>query len=92
MHLATHVCMKTYFLKNRSGEMVSLTVPALCVKCVYQDILSWKASNKIGVRIILDQDPDINGLYPLDRGKQQDLEGSLAESIPSISDLTDCSK
>jgi hypothetical protein len=25
----THVCMKTYFLKNRLGEVVSLTVPAL---------------------------------------------------------------
>jgi len=34
---ATQVCMKTYFLKNRSGEVVSLTVPALYVKSVNQD-------------------------------------------------------
>ena len=50
---ATHVCMKTYFLKNRSGEVVSLTVPALYVKTVNQDLLSRKACNKIGVSIIL---------------------------------------
>ncbi len=34
---ATHVCMETYFLKHRSGEVVSLTVPALYVKSVNQD-------------------------------------------------------
>ncbi len=55
---ATHVCMKTYFLKNRSGAVVSLTVPALYVKSVNQDLLSGKACNKIGVHIILDEDPD----------------------------------
>ena len=82
---ATHVCMKTYFLKNRSGEVVSLTVPALYVKSVNQDLLSGKACNKIGVRIILDEDPDISGLYPLDKEKQQYLE----ESIPFISEPTD---
>jgi hypothetical protein len=57
---ATHVCMKTYFLKNRSGEVVSLTVPALCVKSVNQDFLSGKACNKIGVRIILIEDPSVD--------------------------------
>ncbi len=64
---ATHVCMKIYFLKNKSGEVVSLTVPALYVKSVNQDLLSGKActGNKIGVRIILD--PDISGLYLLDK-------------------------
>ena len=78
---ATHVCMKTYFLKNRSGEVVSLTVPALYVKSVNQDLLSGKACNKIGVSIILDEDPDISGLYPLDKEKQLHPE----ESIPFIS-------
>ncbi len=71
---ATHVCMKTYFLKNRSGEVVSLTVPALYVKSVNQDLLSGKACNKIGVCIILDEDPDISGLYPLDKEKQHTLK------------------
>ena len=63
---ATHVCMKTYFLKNRSREVISLTVPALYVKSVNQDLLSGKACIKIGVSIILDEDPrpDFSGLYP----------------------------
>ena len=70
--------------------MVSLTVPALYLKSVNQDLLSGKACNKIGVRIILDEDPDISGLYLLDKEKQQHLE----ESIPFISEPTDffCSK
>ena len=37
---ATHVRMKTYFLKNRLGEVVSLTVQALYAKSVNQDLLS----------------------------------------------------
>jgi hypothetical protein len=65
--------------------VVWLTVPALYVKAVNQDLLSWKAYNKIGVRIILDEDPDISGLYPLDKEKQQHLE----ESIPFIGVPTD---
>ena len=42
---ATHVCMNTNFLKNRSGEEVSLTVHALYMKSVNQDLLSGKACN-----------------------------------------------
>ena len=70
---ATHDCMKTYFLKNRSGEVVSLTIPALYVKSVNRDLLSGKACNKIGVRIILDEDPDISGLYQLDKKKSSNI-------------------
>ena len=59
-------------------------MPALYVKSVNQDLLSGKACNKIGVRIILDEDPDISGLYPLDKEKQQ----HLYESNPFISEPT----
>ena len=82
---ATHTCMKTYFMKNRSGETVSITTPALYAKSVHQDLLSGKACNRIGVRVILDEDPDIAGLYPLDKDKQQHIE----ESIPFISEPTE---
>ena len=37
---ATHACMETYFLKNRSRAVVSLTVPALCVKSVSPQIFN----------------------------------------------------
>ena len=82
---STHSCMKTYFIKNRSGETTSITTPALYVKSVNQDLLSGKACNKIGIRIILDADPDIAGLYPLDK----DNKPRLDDSIPFISEPTD---
>ena len=82
---ATHVCMKTYFVKNRTGEVVTITTPALYVKNVSQDLLSGKACNRANIRIILDEDPDISGLYPLDEKKQPHIE----ESISFISEPTD---
>ena len=75
---ATHTCMKTYFVKNRAGEVVTITTPALYVKNVYQDLLSGKACNRANIRIILDEDPDISGLYPLDEKKQPHIEESIA--------------
>ena len=82
---ATHTCMKTYFVKNRTGEIVTITTPALYVKNIHQDLLSGKACNRAQIRIILDLDPDIAGLYPLDEEKQQHIE----ESIAFISEPTD---
>jgi hypothetical protein len=79
---STRTCMKTYYMKNRSGETVSITTPALYAKSIHQDLLSGKACNRIGIRIILDEDPDITGLYPLDKDKQQHIE----ESIPFSSE------
>ena len=58
--------MKTYFVENRTGEVVTITTPALYVKNVSQDLLSGKACNRANIRIILDEDPDISGMYPLD--------------------------
>jgi hypothetical protein len=82
---STHTCMKTHFMRNRSGETVSITTPTLYAKPVHQDLLIGKACNRIGVRIILDKDPDITGLYPLDKDKHYHIE----ESIPFISEPTD---
>ena len=82
---STHSCMKTYFIKNRSGETISITTLALYVKSVNQDLLSGKACNQIGIRIILDEDPDTSGLYPLDKDKQQRLE----DSTPFVSEPKD---
>ena len=75
---ATHTCMKTYFIKNRTGEVVTITTPALYVRNVHQDLLSGKACNRAMIRIVLDLDPDIAGLYPLDKDKQQHIEESIA--------------
>jgi hypothetical protein len=82
---ATHTCMKTYFLRNRTGELVTITTPALYVRNIHQDLLSGKACNRAKIRIILDMDQDIAGLYPLDENNQPHIE----ESIPFISEPTD---
>jgi hypothetical protein len=39
---ATHVCSKFYFVKNRVGDMGSITTLALYVKGFVQDFNSWK--------------------------------------------------
>jgi hypothetical protein len=69
---ATHTCMKTYFITNRTGdsEVVTITTQGLYVWNVHQDLLSGKACNRAMNRIVLDLDQDIAGLYPLDKEKQ----------------------
>ena len=36
---ATHTCMKTYFIKDRMGIVVTVTTPALHVRNIRQDLL-----------------------------------------------------
>ena len=55
--MATHVCRKTYFVKNRVGDMVSITTSAIYVKGFVQDLIAGKSLNREKIRIILDQDP-----------------------------------
>ncbi len=75
---ATNTCMKTYFMRNRIGEIVTVTTPALYAKNIHQDLLSGKKCNRVGIRIILDADLDIAGLYPLEADKQQHIEESIS--------------
>ena len=77
--------MKTHFVKDRTRQTASNTTPALYVKTANQDLLSCKKCNKIGIRVILDEDPDISGLYMLDRDREQHIE----DSIPFISECSD---
>ncbi len=70
----------------RTGEIVTVTTPALYAKNIQQDLLSGKACNRVGIRIILDADPDIAGLYPLDVDKQQHIEESIS-FIPEPTEL-----
>lgn len=37
---ATHSCNKTYFVRNRVGEVVTITTPAIFVRGLPQDLLS----------------------------------------------------
>jgi hypothetical protein len=63
--MATHVCRKLYYVKNRVGDMVSITTSAIYVKGFVQDLIAGKSLNREKIRIILDEDPDVSGLYPL---------------------------
>jgi len=60
--VATHTCRKTYFVKNRVGDMVSITTSAIYVKGFVQDLIAGKSLNREKIRIILDEDPDVSGL------------------------------
>jgi hypothetical protein len=55
-------CTKTYFVRNRMGEVATINVPALSVKGLPQDLLGEKSVNlaNLNIRVILDSDPDIS--------------------------------
>jgi hypothetical protein len=44
-------CMKSHFVKDRLGQLVSITTEVLYVKTANQDLLSCKKCNAIGIRI-----------------------------------------
>ena len=64
------------------GDPVPISVPALLVRGLPQDLIGGKAVNKINIRVILDDDPDICGLYPLTK----DMEQHYQESFEFVSE------
>ena len=56
---SNHTCIKTYFVKNSMGETVPFSVPALFVKGLPQDLIGGNSVNKVNIRVIVDDDPDI---------------------------------
>jgi hypothetical protein len=83
---SSHLCKKTHFVKDRLGQLVSITTEALYFKTAYQDLLSSKKCTTIGIRVILDENPDIMGLYMLDKDGQQHIQDSIT-FISEDSDL-----
>jgi hypothetical protein len=47
---STHKCIKTYFVRNLMGDPVPISVPALFVRGVHQDLIGGKAVNKLNIR------------------------------------------
>ena len=84
--VSTHVCTKTYFVRNRTGEVVTLTVPSLFVRGLPQDLLGGKSVNRQNIRVILDANPAICGLYPHDKDQEQHYQNSI-EFISEPTDL-----
>ncbi len=55
---------------------------AIYVKGFVQDLIAGKSLNREKIRIILDEDPDVSGLHPLNDQK----EARYQDSIPFISE------
>ncbi len=64
----THVCMKTYYVKSRTGEIRPLT-KAFIVPSLRADLICVKSLNRQGYRIIHDPDPEESEIYPIFDGK-----------------------
>jgi hypothetical protein len=67
--LTSHVCLKTYFVRDRTGELRPITTKTYIVKNLKRDLLPGKALNRAGYRIILDEDPEESGVYAVNDGK-----------------------
>ena len=67
--MTTHVCIKTYFVRDRTGELRPLSTKTFIVKNLKHDILSGKALNKAGYRVTYDPDPEESGVYAILDGK-----------------------
>ncbi len=68
------------------GENVTITVPAIYVKGLLQDLLGGKSVTNANIRVVLDTDPDICWLYPLDKNHEQHYQDSI-EFIGEPADL-----
>ncbi len=44
--LTSHVCLKTYFVRDRTGELRPITTKTYIVKNLKRDLLSGKALNR----------------------------------------------
>ncbi len=53
----THVCLKTYYVKSRPGEIRPITTKAFIVPSLRSDLISVKSVNRQGYRVVHDPDP-----------------------------------
>jgi len=65
----THVCMKTYYVRSRTGEIRPITTKAFICPTLRTDLLSVKGLNFQGYSIIHHPDPEESGVFPLIKGK-----------------------
>ena len=79
----THVCWKTYFVRDRLGTTRSITTRAHITPGLKHDLLSGKALNRAGYQVILDADNDIAGVCAVEKG-HIDIE----KSFPFMNELS----
>jgi hypothetical protein len=67
--MSVTVCLTTYYVRDRTGELRPITTKTYIVNNLKHDLLSGKALNKAGYRIILDKDPEELGVFAVKYGK-----------------------
>ena len=79
----THVCLKTFYVRDRLGTTRPITTRAFIAPGIKRDLLSGKALNRAGYRVILDSDYEEAGIYSVEKGKID-----KAKSFPFMSELS----
>ena len=59
----THRCIKTYYVRDRLGEIRPIVVKAYVVPGLKHDLLSVKGLNQAGYRVIHDEDEEESGVF-----------------------------
>ena len=65
----THLCFKTYFVKDRLGEIRPIIVKAYVVPGLKYDLLSVKGLNRAGYAVSHHTDPEQSGVYAVINNK-----------------------
>ena len=77
----THLCLKTYYVRDRLGEIRPIVVKAYVVPGLKCDLLSVKGPNKCGYAVYHHPDPEESGVFALINNKMDN-----AKSFPFMSE------
>ena len=77
----THLCLKTYYVRDRLGEIRPIVVKAYVVPGLKYDLLSVKGLNKCGYAVYHHPDPEEAGVFALINNKMD-----KAKSFPFMSE------
>ncbi len=61
----THVCMKTYYVKTRTGESRPIVTKVYIIPSLRTDLISVESLNRQGYRVIHDADLEESGICPV---------------------------
>ena len=77
----THLCLKTYYVRDRLGEIRPIVVKAYVVPGLKYDLLSVKGLNKCGYDVYHHPDPEELGVFALTNHKM-----NKTKSFPFMSE------
>ena len=65
----THMCVKSYYVRTRTGEIRPITTKAFMCPKLGTDLLSVKGLNFPGYSVVHHSNPDESGFFSLIDGK-----------------------